>query len=123
MAMRKLDTIQKREQLNEVYAIDTAGPGNASHRYVIVPAVSGNANQIARIVFQCGPRNDENSISGVIDTDLLEIVRDRLIGFQAGQYACKYNEMALTHIEDALKILNQRIEDRIDRDVLGTYSE
>ena len=31
--MRKLDTIQKRENLNEIYAIDEKGNGGANHKY------------------------------------------------------------------------------------------
>ena len=35
--MRELSTIQKREKLNDVYAVDEIGPGGANHQYVIVP--------------------------------------------------------------------------------------
>lgn len=33
--MEKLATIQKREKLNEVYAVDEKGNGGANHEYVI----------------------------------------------------------------------------------------
>ena len=75
------------------------------------------------IDFQCGPRKEENSQNGVIDSDLLEIVRDRLKSFQAGPFASVYNEEALYHVEEALFFLNKRVEDRIQRNVLGTYNK
>lgn len=63
---------------------------------------------------------EENSVHGVIDTDLLEIVRDRLKSFQAGSFSSRENACALTNIEEALMWLNRRVEDRIERNVLGT---
>ena len=35
--MRELNTIQKREKLNTVYALDDPGIGGASHEYKITP--------------------------------------------------------------------------------------
>ena len=75
------------------------------------------------ISFQNGTRKDENSTHGIIDSDLLEIVRDRLIGFQSGEFASEYNAKALEHIEIALMYMNRRVEDRIERNVLGTYKK
>lgn len=124
--MRKLETIQKREKLNDVWSVDEKGPGGAHHRYVIckheqVDWQCGNNSEgiLEDIKLQCGPRKDENSIHGVIDTDLLEIVRDRLKSFQAGPFTSRENACALTHIEEALMWLNRRVEDRIERNVLG----
>lgn len=115
---RKLSTIQKRENLNTVYAVDEAGVGNANHEYVIMCD-----NGPIEIAFQNGPRNASDSIRGVLDTDLLEIVRDRLKGFQSGEFACRENACALTHIEEALMWMNRRVEDRIERRVLGTNNK
>lgn len=123
--MRKLVTIQKREKLNAVYAVDEKGNGGANHLYEIRPAddnpeAIGEHHVLATIEFQNGARKLPDSISGVIDTDLLEIVRDRLKGFQSGEFASRENACALTHIEEALMWLNRRVEDRIERQVLGT---
>ena len=118
---RKLSTIQKREKLNEVFAADQPGPGNACHKYDIVKHDSNEV--LTTIQFQCGPRLDESSVPGVIDTDLLEIVRDRLKGFQSGYFSSRENACALTHIEEALMWMNRRVEDRIERQVLGTYNQ
>ena len=59
----------------------------------------------------------------MIDSDLLEMVRDRLKAFQNSGCACMENEHALNHIEEALMWLNRRVEDRIERNVLGTMKE
>lgn len=122
--MRVLNTIQKREKLNTVVAVDKPSFGNACHEYAIhANSQAEDARVMAVIKFQCGPRNDENSVHGVIDSDLLEIVRDRLKGFQEGAFATRENACALTHIEEALMWLNRRVEDRIERQVLGTNNK
>lgn len=121
--MQKLSTIQKRENLNEVYRYGDPGPGGAYHDYDIYPAnqhPGAFGVAMACIEFQKGPRKDPNSRHGVLDTDLLEIVRDRLTAFQSGPYACRENEMALYGVEMALMWMNRRVEDRIERNVLGT---
>lgn len=115
--MRKLITVQTREKLNDVFAVDQAGAGGANHEYKICKKDSDET--LAVIKFQNGPRKQVDSTSGVIDTDLLEIVRDRLKAFQDGAFANKYNESALAHVEKALASLNDRVEDRIKRNVLG----
>ena len=129
--MDKLSRIQKRNNLNEVYRDGEIGPGGAYHEYKIVGQVEpeelyadNNEEQcvgfIATIAFQKGPRKDHESVHGVLDTDLLEIVRDRLKCFQAGDFSCRENACALTHIEEALMWMNKRVEDRAERNVLGT---
>ncbi len=128
--MRELSTIQKREKLNDVYAADEIGPGGANHRYIICKEGetcwcdgSNFIGVVAEILLQRGPRKDKNSQHGVIDSDLLEIVRDRLKSFQEGPFATRENACALTHIEEALMWLNRRVEDRIERNVLGTNNK
>lgn len=64
-----------------------------------------------------------NSIHGLLDTDLLEIVRDRLQGFQSGEFACRENAIALTHLEECLLWMSKRVEDRAERGVLGTSNK
>ena len=123
--MRKLTTIQKHEKLNNIYAVDEKGNGGANHIYEIRPVddnpdIIGEHHILATIEFQNGARKLPDSISGVIDTDLLEIVRDRLKGFQSGEFSSRENACAITHIEEALMWLNRRVEDRIERNVLGT---
>lgn len=131
--MNKVSTIQKRNNLNEVIRVDEPGAGNACHEYMIQRTVIEDVKEvgknveftkrtipIANIQFQHGPRNEEGSTTGVLDTDLLEIVRDRLKAFQTGDYATRENACALTHIEEALMWMNKRVEDRAERGILGT---
>ncbi|HAT4162123.1 Acb2/Tad1 domain-containing protein [Clostridium perfringens] len=117
--MKELSTIQKREKLNRVFSIDEIGPGGANHEYLIRCSLDGCICDLASIKFQKGARNEAGSQHGVLDTDLLEIVRDRLKSFQSGPYSSRENACALTHIEEALMWLNRRVEDRIERNVLG----
>lgn len=121
--MEKLSTIQKRNNLNEIYSTDEEGPGGAHHDYDIYPADFHSEIPIACVEFQKGPRKDENARHGVLDSDLLEIVRDRLKAFQSGPMATRENEMALQHVEEALLWLNKRVEDRAERNVLGTMNK
>ena len=133
--MKKLVPIQKLENLNEVFAIDEPGAGGAHHLYEVVKLNTGRIceedgtfrtrpeNMLLTVQMQEGPRNYAYAVHGVLDTDLLEIVRDRLTAFQAGPYACRENACALTHIEEALLWMNKRTEDRITRGVLGTYQK
>lgn len=55
--MKELETIQKKEKLNNVYVMDEQGPGGANHHYIIT-----KEDEILNIIlFQKGPRKDENS--------------------------------------------------------------
>lgn len=122
--MNKLSTIQKRENLNEVFVIDEKGNGGAHHIYEIKWDADKNGYiSTARIEFQNGARKLKDSKHGVLDTDLLEIVRHRLQCFQQGDFATRENAIALTHIEEALLWMNKRVEDRIERNVLGTKNK
>lgn len=128
--MDKLITIQKREKLNDIYRIGEPGPGGAYHDYDIhhadpIPCPYGPHPELALacIEFQKGPREDPNSRHGVLDSDLLEIVRDRLRAFCAGEMTDPHTARALGHVEAALHHLNQRVEDRIARGVLGTMEK
>lgn len=123
----KLSTIQKRQNLNQIHLGDEKGNGGANHIYNIykkydselVPA----SEHLLEIKFQNGARKLPDSVHGILDTDLLEIVRHRLQCFQQGDFATRENAIALTHIEEALMWMNRRVEDRIEREVLGTNNK
>ncbi len=120
---KKLSTIQKIEKINDVYAVGDVGPGGGYHEYRIVSISDGKepSTVLADIQFQRGPRGVNSSVKGVLDADLLEIIRDRLKLFQEGEFETLYNDKALEHVEEALMWLNRRVEDRAERNVLGTY--
>jgi hypothetical protein len=114
----KLNTIQKRNNLNYIERNGSIGPGGAYHHYRVKR--EGCKGFTLVISFQKGARDEEHSMKGVLDVDLLEIVRDRLKCFQEGEFAIRENAIALTHIEEALLWMNKRVEDRAERNVLGT---
>lgn len=129
--MKELQTIQQENKLNDVFAVDEPGPGGAHHHYAVFKHGDVTPEELPKrlekddlfyngeIHFQKGPRNDPASTPGVLDTDLLEIVRDRLKDFQNGPFACHENVVALNHISAALNNLNARTQDRAKRGVLG----
>ena len=114
--------IQRNNNLNELFVEDIAGPGNGRHNYKIRPT-DGSPYPNVELQFQNGPRKELDSIPGVLDQDLLEIVRHRLQCFQAGEYKTRENACALTHIEEALMWLSKRADDRAERGVLGTMKK
>lgn len=124
--MEELSTIQKRDKLNAVCRVGEPGPGGAWHDYVIYKAEQepGTPSEaVGCVLFQRGARKDPEARNGVLDVDLLEMVRDRLKAFQAGPFATRENACALTHIEEALMWMNKRVEDRAERGVLGTMEK
>ena len=97
---------------------DDAGPGGASHHYTIA-IDSGEIGWSLGIHFQKGPVK-EAGVNGVSDEALFAILIDRLQGFQKGQYSCRENAVALTHLETALLWLQHRTRARQARGVEGT---
>lgn len=119
--MKKINLrIQRRNNLNDVYVKDEPGAGNGRHRYAVEDE---KGNLLLGVQFQEGARKEDGSIRGVLDSDLVEIVRHRLQCFQAGEYATRENAVALTHIEEALMWMAKRADDRAERGVLGTMNK
>lgn len=116
--------------LNEallVNVLDEPGPGNACHKYQIRRWVTNTGDQhddeeFCVIKFQCGPIA-ESGVNGISNEALLAIVEDRLNGFQAGDYACRENAIALTHLQTAMMWLQKRTRDRMSRGVEGTSAK
>lgn len=140
--MRKL-TDHKVNPANdklEILVLDEPGAGGANHVYAVLSpedvalnedqeqsdpsGASANAVIANRgiIRFQNGPIA-ENGINGLTQEVLLAIVADRLRSFQAGQYACRENAVALTHIETAQLWLHKRTLERMQRGVEGTHQK
>ena len=116
----------------EIQVIDTAGAGGANHAYKVsgfnlstnVSAGNGivqDASTCQIIYFQNGTI-PEKGINGLTHEVLLAIVADRLRSFQSGNFACKANACALTHIEEAMHWLQQRTIERMRRGVEGTHN-
>ena len=125
--MREL-TGHKVNGLNEklqISVLDEPGQGNASHRYSIMPMIGDgtldNPSEVAtpcEIHFQNGPIQ-EVGVNGISNESLIEVVIDRMRGFQSGQYACRDNAVALTKLEEAMMWLQKRTRDRMARGVEG----
>lgn len=73
--MKQLNTIQKMEKLNDVFAIDEVGPGGAHHLYQVCKLNTGRIsdedntfrtrpeNMLATIQMQCGARKDPDAVA------------------------------------------------------------
>jgi hypothetical protein len=107
----------------QVICYDEPGQGNACHKYQVEPVMPLNGSDdftpFAKVSFQNGPVK-EFGVNGCHNEDLIAIVIDRLQGFQAGEFACRDNAVALTKLEEALMWLRKRTQDRLDRGVEGT---
>ncbi len=113
---------------------DEPGAGGANHLYMVegfntetnasdpFTARHGQPSKHTTILFQNGPIN-EAGINGITQEVLLAIVADRLRSFQAGQYACRENALALTKIEEAMHWLHSRTLSRMQRGVEGTHQK
>jgi len=111
----------------EVVSMDEPGDGGAFHEYSITyfnNPLAGRRDvpvrgEFGRIKFQKGPVK-ESGVNGCHQEDLIAIVIDRLQCFQAGDFACRENALAITKLEEALHWLNHRTKERVDRGVEGT---
>lgn len=124
--MRKIETVQKENKLNDIYATDVVSEDKANHQYLIVKKGRKTYDLnavVGEIQFQKGPRDGKDSIHGVLLVDILEIAKDVLFSYQQGPYNCDENAEALNYVEKALEALNNRTKDRAKRNVLGKYEK
>lgn len=84
---------------------------DGSSAHVIKPYIN--------IKFQRGPIK-EHGVNGTTMEAVLQVITDRLEGFQKGPFACEENDRALAHIDSALEALRERTSKRLDRGVEGT---
>jgi hypothetical protein len=125
----------------QVFAEDELGPGGAPHHYEIAWRIAspgklradggrdnvpcgckiceGIATAVVRIDFQKGGVTEAGSVNGVTHEALLAIIVDRLEHFQKGPFPSGANDMALDHCREALRQLQKRTRDRIQRGVEG----
>jgi hypothetical protein len=90
---------------------------NAPHHFLVKRASDNEV--LCKINLQCGAIK-ENGVNGCCNEDLLNIVAERLRGFQKSDFACRENAVALTKIEEALMWLRKRTTAREMRNVEGT---
>lgn len=95
--------------------------GNASHNYTLQWQIEreGKPFEVTQLLqFQHGPIN-EVGVNGITNEILLAIIRDRLEGFQAGNFACTDTAEALKFVQLSLEWLKIRTENRVARGVEG----
>lgn len=118
----RIVTDHKLNGLNDqlhIEAMDEPVQGRACHKYEIRLAATDGTNKVWPIDFQNGPVK-ESGFNGLSQESLLAIVIDHLRSFQAGQYSCRENAIALTKVEEAMLWLKKRTQDRLSRGVEGT---
>ena len=118
VSARELTNANRPAEYTTVKCFDEPGQGNMCHSYQVFP-LNRPSGPLSNIQFQKGPVK-ESGVNGCHHEDLILIVVDRLKGAQAGDYACRENEMALQHLEEALLWLNYRTNARKQRGVEGT---
>ena len=94
---------------------------NAPHQFKVVSAE--DESQVLGVVhFQEGAIK-EHGINGVMNEDLIHMAIERLQCFQASEFACRENAMAITKLEEAILWLRKRTMGRDKRGVLGTHQK
>ena len=119
--------------LTKMVHLDEQGPGGAHHQYIVLKSkdiekvVFGgrlfdddDIVALACVNFQKGPLKEVGGVNGCTEIDLLNIIKDRLESFQAGDYACDENEQALRCLNECIDWQNKRTADREKRGVEGT---
>lgn len=116
--MREItDHIIEGSKHNEpVVALDKPGIGNASHTYLLKVGMGARL-----IAFQNGAIDEVGDVNGISNEQLLAVLIDRIRGFQSGPYACESNQVALVHLEGAMKAFHDRTKDRSVRGVEGKH--
>ena len=109
-----------RYSTNTIYSLDKRAYG-AHHIYQINSKEDDNSVQV--INFQKGGRNDDSYIPGVLDIDLLYIVKDRLESFLELSESINVDNTntnkALDCIMEAIYELEERYVIRVRNDTLG----
>lgn len=115
-----------------IKVLDEPGAGGANHVYAISGAdmslntaakdaaltIGAKGPDAQMIVFQCGGIPN-SGVNGLTQEALLAIVADRLQAFQDGPFPSQENADALRHVNEALRALHKRTQNRIKRGVEG----
>lgn len=117
--MRQITTHHDGHGLAESITIEAddldPSAGGASHVYVA--RIKGQ--EVARVQFQHGPRDEPGSDPGCLDSVLLAFVADRMACFNAGTFPDRTNALVRTKCEEGMHWLRHRADERAARGVLG----
>lgn len=86
------------------------------------PPIRQDGTTYFDLKFQDGPIGEVGT-NGITHEALLAVLIDRLQSFQRGEYACRENAIALTHLEDAMHWLQHRTRARVSRGIEGTHAK
>ncbi|MCU5706132.1 hypothetical protein OCF67_18295 [Bacillus wiedmannii] len=79
-------------------------------------------SEYIKIKFQEGPIQ-ENGVNGAQIEEVIQVLHDRLQGFQNGGFPCNENTMAMHHLKRAKKWLDERTAKRKAQGVEGKYEK
>lgn len=68
-----------------------------------------------------GRGEDRKESNGAFVEDVIAAAKQRIEFYQESEFACKENAMALSYLERALSILDDRTKEREARSVEGTH--
>jgi hypothetical protein len=83
-----------------------------------LPAAKASRTPYINITFQEGPIN-EVGVNGAHIEDVIDLLIDRLRGFNEGDTRCRENSLAITHLEEANLWLLKRTMNRVEQGVEG----
>ena len=118
-------------ELCRVRAADAPHPVNGAHHvYILTRELTADETSVSEegdteavgagcIHFQRGPRNVFDSTPGTLDGAVLAVLIHRYRCFQAGPFSCAENAEVLAHLEEALRLIKLRAQERAQRGVLG----
>lgn len=98
--IRKLQPSRNHDGINNTYAVDKPGKDGKNNLYRVEKKDS--EEEYALIQFQSGKRNSSESIDGITDRDLLEIICDRL----EKSVDDVFHRKALGNIRTAIRMLD-----------------
>lgn len=117
--VKLISSLSKSTNRTEVLA-ESEFSFNAPHNYQVVNTETREV--LLDVHFQEGAI-PVSGVNGVTGEDLILMVIDRLSKFQASEFACRENALALTKLEESLMWLNKRTDDRVLRGVEGTHTK
>jgi len=110
-----------------VCLVGQRGRGWANSIYEVFKADASSTDlPLARLQFQDGAPDDQQTIQGLHNEDLIMILMDRIRGLDGGYdvgYHDPNNHKAVEHLEYALMHLCKRTQDRRQRGIEGTQQK
>lgn len=107
-------------EVNDQIVIKASPPGRGGAPVAYNVQIGG---AILHLPFQNGCLADGIGVNGLTNEVVLAILADRLTEFQGGEFACRENQEALTHVNKALGCLKTRTHRRKEQGVEGKHEK